>query len=262
MRRFCPHQAYPLLSSLALGPPSGLQPHCHLGSPAQRALHLIHLPLLAQGSHAQAPCSPSALVLLVRQGQLMNPKKTPALTPSPEIPNPDPKCCSVWLTGRAGVSLQTLHGESGQGLAHDGNRDFCLPRILRNGLPFLVRDGAGGLVSWRGQGLAALGWGPRCFQCNHEPPGRWVKASWGQAAPPHAQSEGDPPSSLPPASRAGSCSCSKGPVTGPAASATYERYWGGAPIPGKLSPLGFPPPPRLTSARALERRRQGIDARL
>lgn len=86
----------------------------------------------------------------------MNPKKTPALTPSPEIPNPDPKCCSVWLTGRAGVSLQTLHGESGQGLAHDGNRDFCLPRILRNGLPFLVREGVGGFVSWRGECLAAL----------------------------------------------------------------------------------------------------------
>lgn len=58
-----------------------------------------------------------------------------------------------------------------------------------------------------------------------------------QTAPPYAQSEGEPLSALPLASRAGSHSQS--PVTRLAESVTCEQYWGEASIPGELNPLGY-----------------------
>lgn len=58
-----------------------------------------------------------------------------------------------------------------------------------------------------------------------------------QTAPPYSQSEGEPPSALAPASRAGSHSQS--PVTCLTELATCEQYWGGASIPRELSPLGY-----------------------
>lgn len=82
-----------------------------------------------------------------------------------------------------------------------------------------------------------------------------------QTAPPYAQSEGEPPSALLPASRAGYHSQS--PVTCPAVSTTCEQYWGGASKPGELRSLGCLDSlsqHQLTPARALEGRQLWLKA--